>query len=425
MIRDEIRDINSIKMKRTGMKPVPTHMKPVPTLGDLIIFLGSPHPHGHPSWVSHRQYSKRFHLAQTPLVGVSAANIDRRAFIRQRTGMKPVTTPMMKDYRFIDFFNKRGYDFHSHVQKDIYGENHMKKSIISLRKLNDRLILKDSNSISLPSAFMRIKDIVFNEKIQCWSIPYYDNHLSFLKKHFGRWCEFRSADIVENPSLKAYEEQLLLRRYSENTVRTYRSMFERFVTFFKGHDPLTISDQQIRDYFIHLISKENISSSYQRQMINAIKLYYNASQSASRFSCPAQTPLVGVSVTNIDGGASFKRRTGIKPVPSHQLLLAHREYYKLYRPKEYLFEGAEGGQYSITSLRKIFQRALKAANIKKKAHLHTLRHSFATHLLENGTDLRYIQSLLGHSSSKTTEIYTHITSKGFGEIISPLDNLDL
>lgn len=110
---------------------------------------------------------------------------------------------------------------------------------------------------------------------------------------------------------------------------------------------------------------------------------------------------------------------------SKKLLLLLREYYKEYKPKEYLFEGVAGGKYSITSVRKIFGRALQSSGIRKNAHLHTLRHSFATHLLERGTDLRYIQALLGHSSSKTTEIYTHVTSKGFDQISSPLDELDI
>ena len=92
--------------------------------------------------------------------------------------------------------------------------------------------------------------------------------------------------------------------------------------------------------------------------------------------------------------------------------------------EEYLFEGVNGGKYSITSVRKIFHKAFAKSGIKKDAHLHTLRHSFATHLLERGTDLRYIQSLLGHSSSKTTELYTHITTKGFENIPSPLDDME-
>ena len=102
-----------------------------------------------------------------------------------------------------------------------------------------------------------------------------------------------------------------------------------------------------------------------------------------------------------------------------------REYYQQYRPKEYLFEGEAGSKYSVKSIQNVFNKALKKSGIRKKATVHSLRHSFATHLLEHGTDLRYIQELLGHYSSKTTEIYTHITKKGFEKIKSPLDNLKI
>ena len=106
-------------------------------------------------------------------------------------------------------------------------------------------------------------------------------------------------------------------------------------------------------------------------------------------------------------------------------LVVLRKYFKEYKPKEWLFEGEGGGQYTDSSIYKIFKTALAAAKITKNVSIHSLRHSFATHLLENGTDLRYIQSLLGHSSSKTTEIYTHITTKGFDQIKNPLDKLEI
>ncbi len=102
-----------------------------------------------------------------------------------------------------------------------------------------------------------------------------------------------------------------------------------------------------------------------------------------------------------------------------------RQYFKEYKPKTWLFEGANNDQYSVRSIQAILSDAVKLTNIKKHVTVHTLRHSFATHLLENGTDLRYIQILLGHESSKTTEVYTHITTKGFEQIVSPLDKLEL
>ena len=110
---------------------------------------------------------------------------------------------------------------------------------------------------------------------------------------------------------------------------------------------------------------------------------------------------------------------------SKRTLMILREYYKQYRSTVWLFEGVKKGeQYSTRSIQQVFQDAVHKAGITKDVSVHTLRHSFATHLLENGTDLRYIQSLLGHANSKTTEIYTHITTKGFDQIKSPLDTLD-
>ena len=103
-----------------------------------------------------------------------------------------------------------------------------------------------------------------------------------------------------------------------------------------------------------------------------------------------------------------------------------RNYYRAYHPKKWLFEGhIRGEKYSERSLQMVLKHSLKKANIKKPATLHWLRHSYATHLLEAGTDLRYIQELLGHKSSKTTEIYTHVSNHSIRSIKSPLDSLEL
>ena len=101
-------------------------------------------------------------------------------------------------------------------------------------------------------------------------------------------------------------------------------------------------------------------------------------------------------------------------------------YRRKYAPEKWLFEGARDGRYlSTRTVEKILEHACEKAGIRKDISVHTLRHSFATHLLEGGTDLRYIQELLGHTHSKTTEIYTHVSTKSLGKIQSPLDTLKL
>jgi len=109
---------------------------------------------------------------------------------------------------------------------------------------------------------------------------------------------------------------------------------------------------------------------------------------------------------------------------SLKILEMLREYYKSYKPEVFLFEGQiKGKAYYARSLQQVLKQAVLKAGITKPVTLHWLRHSYATHLLESGTDLRYIQELLGHSSSKTTEIYTHVSTKSIQKIKSPFDDL--
>ena len=110
---------------------------------------------------------------------------------------------------------------------------------------------------------------------------------------------------------------------------------------------------------------------------------------------------------------------------SATMLKLLRNYIQIYQPKQYIFEGQNGGMYSARSAQQLFKRACQRAKILLPVTLHTLRHSYATHLLEQGVGLRYIQEILGHSSPKTTMIYTHVSGKRLSEVRSPLEDLDL
>ncbi len=105
------------------------------------------------------------------------------------------------------------------------------------------------------------------------------------------------------------------------------------------------------------------------------------------------------------------------------ILTLYKQHILTHNPKDYLFEGQLGGQYTVRSVQLVFKRAMAKANIYKNIGVHGLRHGYATHLLEDGADIRFIQALLGHSSVKTTQIYTHVSATSHLQIKSPLDNL--
>ena len=140
---------------------------------------------------------------------------------------------------------------------------------------------------------------------------------------------------------------------------------------------------------------------------------------------------LSLKIDAIDGARGFihvKHAKGAKDryVPlSSKTLIILRNYYGLYKPKTYLFEGLDGHMYSQGSCRKILRNALQKTTIKKHVTLHTFRHSYATHLLESGTDLRYIQDILGHNSPKTTMIYTHVSQSSLKNIKNPFDDMDI
>jgi len=267
---------------------------------------------------------------------------------------------------------------------------------------------------------------------------------------------------------------LTLKRLSPNTAKCYISMFTRFLTYFGGKDINTLAKTDIVNYILWEIRQNGISATIQNQLINAVKYYYEKVQGRPRemYDMPRpktikneptvlnneelQMILLGIKnikhrctislifsaglrrqellnlkvhdidmerkVINIHKGKGNKDRISILAETAVRHI---NEYVLQYNPKCWLFEGQEGGQYSAESVWKIFDRIKKQHSIGKKGNVHLLRHTFATNLLEAGTDIRYIQKLLGHCSIKTTEVYTHIANNNLQKIKSPIDQLGI
>lgn len=322
-----------------------------------------------------------------------------------------------------------------------------------------------------------------------WSFSFSQNILSELENYFHKFNYLIDIKLINTKGSQKkekktygndrkmpleYLEKLKLVRYSENTIRTYTGAFLDFINYYSHKELHEITNDDIKSYLLYLVEKRKISTSFQNQVINAIKFYYEkvcggkklpyitidrpikekylpnvlSEEEVKRIIQSIQnlkhkaiiltiysaglriSEAINLKIADIDSdrmAITIKGAKGKKDrnsLLSEKLLLILREYFKQYKPKMWLFEGQYGEQYSFSSINQIFRRACIDSKIIKKATVHTLRHSFATHLLERGTDLRYIQELLGHSSSKTTEIYTHITHKGMEQIKSPLDNLE-
>lgn len=266
-----------------------------------------------------------------------------------------------------------------------------------------------------------------------------------------------------------YISKLENKMYAVSTAHTYLSCFRMFMNAFKGTTLIEITEEDIQRYLNQMV-KNGQSSTYINQMVNSIKFYYeNVLGMPNRFYSIDRPPkierlpkvlskdeiqrmilftpnikhrciicllysaglrrqeLLNLKLTDIDSARMVIRVNQGKgnkdrfTVLSKTLLSDLRRYFKEWHPKDFLFEGLNGSQYSPGSVRSIVSASAKKAGIKKPVTPHMLRHSFATHLLEAGTDLRYIQTLLGHTSSKTTEIYTQVTLVNIQQLKSPLD----
>jgi site-specific recombinase XerD len=283
----------------------------------------------------------------------------------------------------------------------------------------------------------------------------------------------RLVQILSAHDFEDLRRELVSRKYSYKTIKGYLYYNRDFINYVRK-GPSEIKDEDIKDYLVYLSETKGSATSTLNQAINALKFYYGTILK-KKFVYEVKRPrkdkklptvlskeevakilssvdnvkhkailtlvysaglrvgeVVKLKTEDIDSKRMLIHIKGAKGRKDRYTLLSEKaleivkQYWRKYRPEKWLFGGARDDRYlSIRSVQKIFEQACERAGIRKEVTVHGLRHSFATHLLEGGTDLRYIQELLGHKDSKTTEIYTHVSTKSLGKIRSPLDSIDL
>ncbi|MGZ8565264.1 MAG: tyrosine-type recombinase/integrase [Kaistella sp.] len=307
-----------------------------------------------------------------------------------------------------------------------------------------------------------------------WYIP--DNQRNRLlcnlkPKNLGKEA-LSKIDPANIPAFSAYHDQLVLKGFSSNTIRTYTTEFAQLLYLLRSYPVEKLSPEKLQSYFLYCHRELRLSENQIHSRMNAVKFYFEKvlhrnriflniprpkkpqllpkalnTKEVSRIIDVTENPkhkliiqlcygmglrvseIVNIRIQDIDSGTMrvlISRAKGKKDryvnLPE-TILQDLRMYYKNHLPKEYLFEGKNGGPYSVRSAQNVFKTAMNKAGIIKTVGIHSLRHSYATHLLQCGTDITLIQKLMGHQDLKTTLAYTHVTDKNTRAVQSPLDRL--
>ena len=357
-------------------------------------------------------------------------------------------------------FNTQNYQFST-------GEHHDKNVIFVHFPYNSSV--KNELKLKFPAAKWSVSK-------KCWYLPDIQsirNEIGMAPKTEVGKTVIGKIHPINLAALKRMHELLLLKAYSPNTIKTYCVEFSQLLYLLKDTSVDTLNPERLRAYLLYCITKLKLSENQIHSRMNAIKFYFDQVLHREKFffeeiprpkkksSLPkvfskndvakifAQvdnpkhslmlklcygmglrvSEIVNLKITNIDSKrmqvhieAAKGKKDRCVTLPS-SILDDLRNYYRTYRPKMYLFEGQYGGQYSTRSIQAVFKNAMQKAKINKSVGIHGLRHSYATHLLECGTDMYFIQRLLGHNNIKTTEIYAKVSNRQLGNIKSPLDDL--
>ncbi len=363
--------------------------------------------------------------------------------------------------------------------------------------MSDRLVLKVI-PLSYKNKNLLLLQFKYNDKLKAiarsigcqwsstnrsWYIYHSRENLQLISNAFNDhaildFSAIKSIVIKEKKKLvsvkipEEYTDLLIRRRYSENTIRVYSSLFREFIRYYSKLKPEDITENEIRKYQDYLVKKRKISISTQNQAINAIKFYYEKVLGNEKGDFYIERPikekklpeviseiellkilkvtdnlkhksiiamlyssgirrseLIKLRIKDVDFDKKIifvraaKGKKDRTTILADNTTLVLKKYLKLFKPNYWLFEGINRKQYSGSSIGMILRKASFKADLNKIVRPHMLRHSFATHMLEQGVDLRYIQTLLGHGSPKTTQIYTRVTSYSLAKIKSPFDTI--
>jgi site-specific recombinase XerD len=357
-------------------------------------------------------------------------------------------------------FNSKNYQFSigKHQNKDV---------IFAHFAYN--LSLKNALKVKFPSA-------KWCPSLKCWYLP----DINGIRKEIGMRPKaesgksvFSKIHPVNQAALKRMNDLLLLKAYSPNTIQTYCTEFAQLLYLLKDKSADTLTPERLRSYLLYCVTELKLSENAIHSRMNAIKFYFEkvlhrdkiffeeiprpqkksslpkvlSKKDIARIFANIENPkhllmlklcygmglrvseIVNLKITDIDSKRMLVHLEAAKgkidryvTLPT-SILEELRNYFKAYRPKIYLFEGQNGGLYAIRSVQAVFKNAMQKAKINKSVGIHGLRHSYATHLLELGTDMYFIQKLLGHKNIKTTEIYAKVSNRHLSNIKSPLDDL--
>ncbi len=344
-----------------------------------------------------------------------------------------------------------------------------------IHKNQSRVAVYFEKNAALILRIKQLKGVKWSQSLKVWHLPdtpEYRNRFKLPEKTIGKTA-ITKIEPINQQAYQNYIDLLYLKGYSPNTIKTYTVEFAQLLYLIKDKNINTLTIEHLKSYLLYCLKTLKLSENQVHSRINAIKFYYEQvlQQPKIVIEIPRpkkpsllpkvinlqdvakmikQTPnlkhktllmlvygmglrvseIINLQISDIDSKSMQVHIQGAKGKKDRYTNLPEavlpflRNYYKEYKPQKYLFEGQYRQQYSIRSAQQVFKQSLMRAKINKDVGIHGLRHSYATHLLEQGTDISYIQKLLGHNDIKTTLIYAQVSKKDIKAVKSPIDKID-